>query len=222
MPNGTNGNDARNDMVERQIERRGIRDPRVLDAMRRVPREMFVSPEHAHKAYEDRPLPIGAGQTISQPYIVAFMIEALELQGGEKILEIGGGSGYAAAVLAMIGSHVFTIERIPQLAETARRNLDAAGIGNVTVRCSDGTEGWPEEAPFDAIMVSAGAPDEPRALMDQMRIGARMVIPIGGDPTSQELICLHRTAEDVFDRTTLTYVRFVPLIGRQGWEPGTL
>lgn len=221
MPDKTGGNDARNAMVERQLARRGISDPLVLDAMRQVPRDLFVSPELAHKAYEDRPLPIGAGQTISQPYIVARMIEALGLRGGEKVLEIGGGSGYAAAVLGRIASQVFTIERIPELAETARRNLDAADTRNVSVRCSDGTEGWPEEAPFDAILVSAGAPDEPRALMDQMRIGARMVIPIGDSPTEQDLVCLRRTSDDVFERSTLTQVRFVPLIGRLGWEPDT-
>ncbi|MGE5266799.1 MAG: protein-L-isoaspartate(D-aspartate) O-methyltransferase [Deltaproteobacteria bacterium] len=222
MPDRTNVNDARTMMVERQLERRGIRDPLVIDAMRRVPRELFVSSEFAHKAYEDRPLPIGAGQTISQPYIVACMIEALALRGGEKVLEIGGGSGYAAAVLAMIAAHVFTIERVSELAETARFNLAAASIQNVTVRCADGTDGWPEEAPFDAILVSAGAPAEPRTLMEQMKIGGRMVVPIGQDPTEQELFCIHRTAEDAFERTSLTYVRFVPLIGRQGWEPGTL
>lgn len=221
MPDKTGGNDARNAMVERQLARRGISDPLVLDAMRQVPRDLFVSPELAHKAYEDRPLPIGAGQTISQPYIVARMIEALGLRGGEKVLEIGGGSGYAAAVLGRIASQVFTIERIPELAETARRNLDAADTRNVSVRCSDGTEGWPEEAPFDAILVSAGAPDEPRALMDQMRIGARMVIPIGDSPTEQDLVCLRRTSDDLFERSTLTQVRFVPLIGRLGWEPDT-
>lgn len=221
MPDRAPWNEERSLMVERQIARRGVSDPLVLDAMRRVPREKFVLPDFAHKAYEDRPLPIGAGQTISQPYIVAFMVEALRLQGGEKVLEIGGGSGYAAAVLAMIAAHVFTIERIPELAETARLNLASAAVANVTVRCADGTEGWPEEAPFDAILVSAGAPDEPRTLMDQMKIGARMVVPIGEDPTEQELLSIHRTAKDAFERTSLSNVRFVPLIGRQGWEPGT-
>jgi protein-L-isoaspartate(D-aspartate) O-methyltransferase len=206
-------------MVERQLERRGIRDPLVLDAMRRVPREEFVPPEHRDRAYEDRPLSIGEGQTISQPYIVAYMVEALELKGGEKVLEIGGGSGYAAAVLASIASHVYTIERIPELAEQARLNLAAAGLANVTVRCGDGTEGWPEEAPFDAILVSAGAPGLPRAVMQQMAVGARMVVPIGEDPTAQELVRFCRTDAGDFERTSLTAVRFVPLIGREGWEP---
>jgi protein-L-isoaspartate(D-aspartate) O-methyltransferase len=213
---------ARQEMVERQLERRGIRDPLVLDAMRRVPREEFVPPAHRDKAYEDRPLAIGEGQTISQPYIVAYMIEALELKGGEKVLEIGGGSGYAAAVLASIASHVYTIERIAELADQARLNLAAAGIANVTVRCADGTEGWPEEAPFDAILVSAGAPGLPRAVMQQMAMGARMVVPIGEDPTAQELVRFCRTGPGEFERTSLTAVRFVPLIGKEGWEPGVV
>jgi protein-L-isoaspartate(D-aspartate) O-methyltransferase len=222
MPDEISLTDARNVMVERHLERRGIRDPLVLGAMRRVPREMFVPAEYAGQAYDDRPLPIGAGQTISQPYIVACMIEALALRGGEKVLEIGGGSGYAAAVLADIAAQVFTIERIPELAEIASVNLAAAGINNVSVRCSDGTDGWPEEAPFDAILVSAGAPSEPRTLMEQMKIGGRMAVPIGNDPTEQQLFCVRRTAQDAFEHTALTQVRFVPLIGRQGWQPGTL
>lgn len=211
--------DARHQMVSAQLERRGIRDGNVLDAMRAIPREAFIATEHRPHAYEDRPLAIGAGQTISQPYIVAYMIEALQLQGGEKVLEIGGGSGYAAAVLAAIASHVFTIERIPELARIACRNLSAAGIRNVTVRCADGTQGWPEKAPFDAILVSAGAPEIPRRLLDQMHIGARMVIPVGDAPTSQDLIRVIRTHANTFEREWLTGVRFVPLIGEEGWEP---
>jgi protein-L-isoaspartate(D-aspartate) O-methyltransferase len=222
MPDKISLNDARNMMVERQLERRGIRDPLVLGAMRRVPREMFIPAEYADKAYEDRPLPIGAGQTISQPYIVACMIEALALRGGEKVLEIGGGSGYAAAVMADIAAQVFTIERIPELAETARANLAAAGVKNISVRCSDGTDGWPEEAPFDAILVSAGAPAEPRTLMQQMKIGGRMAVPIGNDPTEQQLFGVRRMGDDAFEHTPLTHVRFVPLIGRQGWQPDIL
>lgn len=210
--------DARHQMVTTQLERRGIRDVNVLDAMRAVPREEFVAREHRPHAYEDRPLAIGAGQTISQPYIVAYMIEALQLQGGETVLEIGGGSGYAAAVLASIASHVFTIERIPELAEIARTNLEAAGIRNVTVRCADGTQGWLEKAPFDAILVSAGAPEVPRPLLNQMRTGARMVIPIGNAPTSQDLIRVIRTDPNTFEREWLTDVRFVPLIGEEGWK----
>jgi protein-L-isoaspartate(D-aspartate) O-methyltransferase len=211
---------ARLKMVKSQVEDRGILDPHVLSAMRRIPREDFVAPDSRAHAYEDRPLAIGAGQTISQPYIVAYMIDALELKGGEKILEIGGGSGYAAAVLAVIAGHVFTIERIPELADLARTNLATAGVRNVNVRCADGTQGWPEEAPFDAILVSAGAPDIPRALLDQMKTGARMVVPVGDDPTSQDLIRVTRRGAADFQREWLTSVRFVPLIGQHGWKSG--
>ncbi len=213
---------ARQTMVTDQLVRRGIRDTRVLDAMRQVPREDFVDRASRAHAYEDRPLPIGAGQTISQPYIVAYMIEALQLKGGEKLLEIGGGSGYAAAVLARIADHVFTIERLPELAARGQSNLAAAGARNVTVRCADGTQGWPEEAPFDAILVSAGAPEVPRPLLDQLKIDGTMIVPVGYDPTSQDLIRVIRTAADSFERTTLTSVRFVPLIGQEGWEPENL
>lgn len=213
---------ARQTMVTDQLVRRGIRDATVLDAMRHVPREEFVDRADRAHAYEDRPLSIGSSQTISQPYIVAYMIEALQLKGGEKILEIGGGSGYAAAILARIADHVFTIERLPELASRAQSNLFAAGTRNVTVRCADGTQGWPEEAPFDAVLVSAGAPEVPRPLLDQLKIGGRMVVPVGYDPTSQDLIRVIRTADNNFERTTLTSVRFVPLIGQEGWEPQDL
>ncbi|OYW54667.1 MAG: protein-L-isoaspartate O-methyltransferase [Hyphomicrobium sp. 32-62-53] len=212
---------AREKMVATQLVGRGIRDPGVLDAMRQVQREEFVGPDSEPYAYDDRPLPIGSGQTISQPYIVAFMIEALQLKGGEKVLEIGGGSGYAAAVLARIASAVFTIERIPELAGQARRNLAATAASNVTIRCGDGTQGWPEEAPFDAILVSAGAPDIPAALKSQMKIGGRMVIPVGDEPTSQDLLRVVRTSERDYATEYLTGVRFVPLIGSEGWTPGT-
>jgi protein-L-isoaspartate(D-aspartate) O-methyltransferase len=206
-------------MVERQIAERGILDTHVLEAMRRVPRETFVPVDRRNLAYEDRPVSIGAGQTISQPYIVAAMIEALHLAPGDKMLEIGGGSGYASAVAAQIAGRVFTIERIPELAQAAKDNLLAAGIGNVTVRCGDGTEGWPEEAPFDAILVSAGAPEAPQTLLHQLTIGGRMVIPVGSDPTAQDLVRITRTGAEAFQRVYLTSVRFVPLIGREGWQP---
>lgn len=212
---------AREQMVATQLAGRGIRQTCVLDAMRHVQREEFVASDSEPFAYEDRPLPIGASQTISQPFIVAFMIEALQLKGGEKVLEIGGGSGYAAAVLARIASAVFTIERIPELAGLARRNLAATGVSNVTVRCGDGTQGWPEEAPFDAILVSAGAPDIPAALISQLKIGGRMVIPVGAEPTSQDLLRVVRTSERDDATEYLTGVRFVPLIGTEGWAPGT-
>lgn len=213
--------DARQAMVTSQLVRRGIRDVKVLDAMRHVPREMFVDVQSRSQAYEDRPLSIGAGQTISQPYIVAYMIEALQLSGGETALEVGSGSGYAAAVLARIANRVFAIERLSELAEHAQGNLACADVRNVTVRCSDGTRGWPEKAPFDAILISAGAPEVPPALLEQLAIGGTMVVPVGADPTSQDLVRIVRTSADHYERTALTSVRFVPLIGDQGWTPGT-
>lgn len=205
-------------LVSEQIEARGVRDPIVLAAMRSVERERFVPKKLRHEAYEDTPLPIGADQTISQPYIVAFMIEALGLRGGEKVLEIGAGSGYAAAVLAEIAGEVLTIERIGRLAETAAINLADAGCHNVKVRHADGTEGWADEAPFDAILVSAGAPSVPKSLMRQLKIGGHMVVPVGKDPRSQELIRVTRTGEDDFEQVDIADVRFVPLIGAEGWE----
>ena len=208
----------RGHLVTRQVEARGVRDPLVLAAMRAVRRELFVPESLRDEAYSDTPLPIGSGQTISQPYIVAFMIEALALRGGEKVLEIGAGSGYAAAVVAEIAREVFTIERIGQLAEKAAANLAQAGCDNVYVRHADGTEGWSDEAPFDAILVSAGAPDVPKSLMRQLKIGARMVVPVGADPRSQELIRITRVDDDEYEREDIADVRFVPLIGKEGWE----
>jgi protein-L-isoaspartate(D-aspartate) O-methyltransferase len=186
--------------------------------MRSVRRELFVPKELRREAYDDTPLPIGSGQTISQPYIVAFMIETLTLRGGKKVLEIGAGSGYAAAVLAEIASAVFTIERIGQLAERAAANLAEAGCDNVHVRHADGTKGWSSEAPFDVILVSAGAPDVPKSLMRQLRIRARMVVPVGSDPRSQELIRITRVADDEYEREDIADVRFVPLSGKERWE----
>ncbi len=208
----------RQHLVAEQIEARGVRDPLVLAAMRRVPRELFVPKKLRQAAYEDNPLPIGSGQTISQPYIVAFMVEALALRGGEKVLEIGAGSGYAAAVLAEIAGEVFTIERIGQLAEMAATNLEQAGCNNVHVRHADGTEGWVDEAPFDAILVSAGAPDIPKSLERQLAVGGRMVVPVGENPRAQELIRVTRVDEDEFEQEDIADVRFVPLIGKEGWE----
>jgi protein-L-isoaspartate(D-aspartate) O-methyltransferase len=208
----------RQSLVSEQVEARGVRDPLVLAAMRKVPRELFVPNNVVDEAYDDSPLPIGAGQTISQPYIVAFMAEALGLRGGEKVLEIGAGSGYAAAILSEIASEVYTIERIGQLAENAASNLEKAGIGNVHVRHADGTEGWAGEAPFDAILVSAGAPNIPKTLERQLVIGGRMVVPVGRDPRAQELIRITRVDVDEFEREDIADVRFVPLIGKEGWE----
>lgn len=212
---------ARERMVERQIQARGVHDPRVLAAMRAVPRERFVADDVRDDAYEDRPLPIGAGQTISQPYIVAVMIEALRLAGGEKVLEVGAGSGYAAAVLGQIASEVWTIERLDELAGIARANLAAADCRNVHVLHGDGTQGWAKAAPYDAILVSAGAPDVPGPLLAQLAIGGRLVVPVGASPHRQTLVRVTRTGEADYTREQLGDVSFVPLIGKDGWGTPT-
>jgi len=208
--------DSRKLMVERHIRARGVNDPRVLDALSTVPREAFVPPELADQAYEDRPLPIEAGQTISQPYVVAVMTEALGLDPGDRVLEIGAGSGYAAAVLATIAKEVYTIERHAELAELARERLARLGYANAEVRCGDGTLGWPELAPFDAIIVAAGGPDLPRALLAQLAIGGRLVMPVGSD-RAQTLVRVVRVSETEYRREDLGAVMFVPLVGEQGW-----
>jgi len=205
-------------MVQRQIAGRGVRSEKVLDAMRKVPRERFLPNGQGAWAYDDAPLPIGDGQTISQPYIVAYMTEALLLEGGEKVLEIGTGSGYAAAVLAEIAADVYTIERIDGLAIMARIVLDKLGYQNVHVRQGDGTLGWPEHAPFDAIVVTAGGPDVPDPLKRQLKIGGRLVMPIGKTTWFQELVRVTRITEADFDTEYLVPVRFVPLIGEEGWD----
>lgn len=205
-------------MVSEQIHARGVRDVYVLEAMRKIRREAFVPENLREFSYADMPLPISEGQTISQPYIVAFMIEALALKGGEKVLEIGAGSGYAAAVLGEIASEVYTIERIDQLAEKAASHLIDEGYDNVHVLHADGTRGWIEEAPFDAILVSAGAPVIPETLKSQLAAGGRMVVPVGSNVRAQELIRITRREKGQFDREDLADVRFVPLIGEEGWE----
>jgi protein-L-isoaspartate(D-aspartate) O-methyltransferase len=209
----------RTEMVERQIASRGVRDRLVLDAMRDVPREAFLPTSLQEFAYEDAPLPIDAKQTISQPYIVAFMAEALALRGGEAVLEIGAGSGYAAAVLSRIAAHVYTIERIGQLAEKAAATLSELSYDNVHVRHGDGTQGWIEFAPFDAIVVAAGGPSVPDSLKRQLKIGGRLVIPVGKDQRSQELVRVTRLSENEFRSEDIADVRFVPLIGKEGWAP---
>ncbi len=196
-------------MVAEQLLPRGIRSPAVLEAMGRVPRDGFVPPDLAPSAYEDTPLPIGYGQTISQPYIVALMTEAALLEQASRVLEIGSGSGYQAAVLAELAGEVYTIERIPELAEMAKGNLKS--YSNVTCKAGDGALGWPEHAPFDAILVTAAAPEIPEALRTQLKVGGRLVIPVG--PLDfQELVRITRLGEDQYAEELLCPVRFVPLI----------
>jgi protein-L-isoaspartate(D-aspartate) O-methyltransferase len=207
----------RDDMVRQQIVARGVRSEPVLRAMRAVPREEFLPEDLREFAYEDSPLPIAAGQTISQPYIVAFMVEALNLKGGERVLEIGAGSGYAAAVLAQVAARVYSIERIAELAGSAATTLARLGYDNVEIRHADGTRGWPEQAPFDAIVVAAGGPEVPESLKRQLKIGGRLVIPVGRTPEIQELVRVTRTADDEFETEDLADVRFVPLLGEEGW-----
>src|SRR5262249_51870783 len=201
---------ARERMVREQVEARGVRDPRTLAALRAVERHLFVPPELAERAYAAHPLPIGSGQTISQPYIVGVMTEALGLRGGEKVLEIGTGSGYQAAVLAAGGAKVYTIEIVPELAREARARLARLGYRAVHVREGDGWKGWPEEAPFEGILVTAAAPEVPQALKRQLRDGGRLVMPVGD--ADQELRVLTRQG-DAYHERRLFPVRFVPLVG---------
>jgi protein-L-isoaspartate(D-aspartate) O-methyltransferase len=207
---------AREEMVHRQLQGRDIRDVRVIAAMGAIPREQFVPEDHVDAAYEDGPLPIGEGQTISQPYIVALMLQAAELAPADHLLEVGAGSGYVAAVAGRIADRVVAIERHPVLAEGARQKLDALGLANVRILAGDGTRGCAEEAPFDVIIVSAGGPDVPEMLKRQLRFGGRLVMPVGERDT-QHLLRLRRMDEDSFVQDDLGEVVFVPLIGEQGW-----
>jgi len=207
---------ARVKMVEEQIISREIRDPRVIAAMKKVPRHLFVEEALQSQAYSDHPLPIGEKQTISQPYMVALMTEALQLTGKEKVLEIGGGSGYQTAILAELAERVFSIERIRPLAIRARQLIYELGYFNVEIKIFDGTYGWAEEGPFDAIMVTAGAPDIPQPLVDQLTMGGRLVIPVG-DAFVQDLIRITKT-EDGIKKEDLGGCRFVKLIGKHGWN----
>jgi protein-L-isoaspartate(D-aspartate) O-methyltransferase len=204
-------------MVEKQIAARGISDARVLDAMRTVPRHLFVSEALMDQAYSDFPLPIGEQQTISQPFIVAEMTQALQLTPEDRVLEIGTGSGYQAAILAQIAYRVYTIERIHSLYVKTRRLFDKLGYHNIVTRYSDGTTGWKEESPFDAIIVTAGAPEIPAVLVNQLAMGGRMVIPVGNQH-SQDLIRLVRE-ESGMHQTNLGGCRFVKLVGEHGWRP---
>jgi protein-L-isoaspartate(D-aspartate) O-methyltransferase len=205
-------------MVQSHLIERGIADRRVTSAFERVPREEFLPAELAEFAYVDAPLPIEEGQTISQPYIVAVTAEALGLRGGERVLEVGTGSGYAAAVLSELAREVFSIERIPLLAEGAKERLERLGYSNVQVMCGDGSLGWKEHAPYDGIAVAAGGPKAPPALLAQLAVGGRLVIPIGADESSQKLVRITRESETAYRREELAEVRFVPLIGEEAWR----
>ena len=207
---------ARNRMVESQLISRGIKDTRVLDTMRRVPRHRFVEEALFSQAYNDHPLPIGEKQTISQPYMVALMTEALELQGPERVLEIGTGSGYQTAILAELAEKIYSIERIRTLSTRAQRILDDLGYFNVVLKVGDGSLGWKEEAPFDAIIVTAGSPDVPQPLVDQLAMGGRLVVPVG-DRYTQALMKIVRVKEGI-SKTDLGGCRFVNLLGTHGWK----
>lgn len=202
-------------MVEHQIAARGIHDPRVLDALRGVPRHLFVPPGFEREAYGDSPLPIGQGQTISQPYIVGLMTALLEVGPADRVLEVGAGSGYQAAVLARLAEKVITVERLPEVASLARRNLEREGARNVEVLVGDGTIGRPESAPYQGILVTAAAPQVPAPLLEQLADGGRLVAPIGG-PEIQELVRVVRRG-DRFGYEHAGPVRFVPLVGEHGW-----
>jgi protein-L-isoaspartate(D-aspartate) O-methyltransferase len=209
-------NAAAERMVKLQIENRDVRDTRVLEAMRRLPRHLFVPPGSRSLAYEDHPVSIGHGQTISQPYMVAFMTQALELRGGERVLEVGTGSGYQTAVLAELCRAVFTVERIPELAAAAESALAALGYGNISLLVGDGSEGWPEHAPFDGILVAAAAPAIPRRLREQLADNGVMVIPVGDWRRTQEILLVRRTGGAVTVERSIG-CRFVPLIGAGGF-----
>jgi len=213
-------NEDRERMVATQIEARGITDSLVLHAMRTVPRERFVPASLAKFAHDDGPLPIGHDQTISQPYIVAVMTQAAGLKPGARALEIGTGSGYGAAVLSRIAAEVYTVERVGALADAARDRLAKLGYGNVHVLEGDGTLGWAEHAPYDAIVVTAGGPRVPKTLLDQLAVGGRLVMPVGPAARHQRLVRVTRTDAHEYAYEDLEEVAFVPLIGAEGWTEG--
>ncbi len=207
--------EQRREMVEQQLRRRGIHDNRVLKAMLQVPRHEFISEEFRAQAYEDHPLPIGKEQTISQPLIIAISLQALTLSGAESVLEVGTGSGYQTALLARLARQVFSVERHPELAEMAERTLHELGFDNVQVSVRDGSQGWKEHSPYDAILVSAAAPSVPRSLLEQLADGGRMVIPVG-PPHAQELLLVRRNGATTTTET-VDGCRFVPLVGAEGY-----
>ena len=205
-------------MVERQLKRRGIDDPRILDAFRAVPREAFVGADYAGAAYGDHPLPIEAGQTISQPYIVALMIQAAKIGAEDLVLEVGAGSGYAAAVISRIAKRVIGIERQHALVEIARERLARLCYANVEIVEGDGTKGWPAQAPFDAILAAASGSHVPDTLIEQLAPGGRLVMPLGEPGWVQQLVKVTKRADGTLDQENLGGVRFVPLIGEEGWK----
>jgi protein-L-isoaspartate(D-aspartate) O-methyltransferase len=208
---------SRERMLSRDLAGRGIYDPKVLAAMRQVPREEFVPAELKEQTYGDYPLPIDEGQTISQPYIVAYMAECLELSTADRVLEIGTGSGYSAAVLSRIAAQVYSVERFASLALSARERLRRLGYDNIRIFVADGTLGWPGMAPYDAIIVTAGAPKVPKSLLEQLAYGGRLVLPVGPDRLGQTLIRVRRKDEDEYLEERLLAVQFVPLVGAEGW-----
>lgn len=207
-------------MVDRQLKRRGIKDQHILDAFLKVPREAFVSPEYAQLAYGDHPLPIEAGQTISQPYIVALMIEAAGIGLRDKVLEVGAGSGYAAAIISRLAGQVFAIERQHELVEVARVRISQLGYNNIEILEGDGTKGCPDHAPFDAILAAASGSHVPNALLDQLAEGGHIVMPLGSPGWAQELVRVTKRSDGSVERQNLGSVRFVPLIGEEGWNDG--
>jgi protein-L-isoaspartate(D-aspartate) O-methyltransferase len=211
--------DERSIMVERQIISRGIKDPRIIAAMKEIPRHIFIPPPYNQSAYEDSPLPIGNGQTISQPFIVALMTDLLHPGPEDRILEIGTGSGYQAAILGRLAKRVITIERIPSVADLARANLAQLGIDNTEIIEADGTKGYPASAPYNGILITAATPQIPKPLIDQLADGGRLVAPVG-DRNTQELILIRRKGDQIIE-TRHGGVRFVPLIGKFGWEDET-
>ena len=211
-------NQARELMVSEQIARRGVTSPRVLEAMRSVPRHRFVPEDSQAYAYDDYPLPIGQGQTISQPYIVALMTQLLQLEGNEVVLEIGTGSGYQAAVLASIAKTVHSVEMLPELSERAARILSELGYSNILLHVADGSLGWPTAAPYQGILVTAAAPKPPQALLDQLAEGGRIVIPVGD--RGNQVLQVWENANGGFSHEDIIPVAFVPLRGKEGWHGG--